>query len=98
MPTETAIAANGDIYVADGYGEDFIIQYDYKGNYIRHFGGRGDKDENLLNAHGVCIDNRNPGKPCLIVTSRQQNAFKDIHWMVNTSIPFHCPVPGFAGL
>ncbi len=76
VPTETAIAANGDIYVADGYGEDFIIQYDYKGNYIRHFGGRGDKDENLLNAHGVCIDNRNPGKPCLIVTSRQQNAFK----------------------
>ena len=25
MFTETAIAANGDIYVADGYGEDFII-------------------------------------------------------------------------
>lgn len=76
IPTETAIAANGDIYVADGYGKDFVIQYDYKGNYIRHFGGRGDKEENLLNAHGVCIDNRNAAEPCLIVTSRQQNAFK----------------------
>lgn len=76
IPTETAIAANGDIYVADGYGKDFVMQYDYEGNYIRHFGGRGDKEENLLNAHGVCIDNRNPAEPCLIVTSRQQNAFK----------------------
>lgn len=76
IPTETAIAANGDIYIADGYGKDFVIQYDYKGNYIRHFGGRGDKEENLLNAHGITIDSRHPGGPFLIVTSRQQNAFK----------------------
>lgn len=75
VPTETAIAANGDIYVADGYGKDFIIQYDYKGKYVRHFGGRGDKEENLLNAHGITIDNRDK-TPVLIVTSRQQNAFK----------------------
>ena len=76
IPTETAIAANGDIYIADGYGKDFVIQYDYKGNYIRHFGGRGDKEENLLNAHGITIDSRHPDGPFLIVTSRQQNAFK----------------------
>jgi len=76
IPTETAITDNGDIYVADGYGKDFIIQYDYKGNYIRHFGGRGDKEENLLNAHGICVDRRIKNNPTLIVTSRQQNAFK----------------------
>jgi hypothetical protein len=76
IPTETAIAANGDIYVADGYGKDYVIQYDAKGNYIRHFGGRGEEDKFLLNAHGVCIDNRDKKHPTLIVTSRQQNAFK----------------------
>ncbi|HVT84039.1 MAG TPA: 6-bladed beta-propeller [Chitinophagaceae bacterium] len=76
IPTETAIADNGDIYVVDGYGKDFVIQYDYKGNYIRHFGGRGNKEENLLNAHGICIDHRYKDNPTLIVTSRQQNAFK----------------------
>lgn len=76
IPTETIIAPNGDIYVADGYGKDFIIQYDAKGNYIRHFGGKGDGDQFLLNAHGICIDNRNKDKPCLVVTSRMQNAFK----------------------
>ncbi len=76
VPTETAIAANGDIYVADGYGKDFIIQYNSKGQYIRHFGGKGEGDEHLLNAHGVCIDYRHKKNPTLIVTSRQQNAFK----------------------
>ena len=76
VPTETAIAANGDIYVADGYGKDFIIQYDPNGKYIRHFGGRGTEDKHLLNAHGVCIDTRNNKNPTLIVCSRQQNSFK----------------------
>jgi peptidylamidoglycolate lyase len=76
VPTETAIAPNGDIYVADGYGKDFIIQYDANGKYIRHFGGRGKTNSNLLNAHGVCIDARDKNRVCLIVTSRQQNCFK----------------------
>ena len=76
IPTETAIAPNGDIYVADGYGKDFIIQYDLHGKYIRHFGGRGTEDKHLLNAHGVCIDARDKKNPCLIVCSRQQNSFK----------------------
>ncbi|MBG9375802.1 twin-arginine translocation signal domain-containing protein [Panacibacter sp. DH6] len=76
VPTETAIAANGDIYVADGYGKDFVIQYDSKGKYIRHFCGRGDTDAHVKNAHGVCIDTRDKNNPTLIVTSREQNAFK----------------------
>ena len=76
VPTETAIAPNGDIYVADGYGKDFIIQYNYKGQYIRHWGGRGKEDKHLKNAHGICYDNRDKNNPVLIVTSREQNAFK----------------------
>lgn len=76
IPTETAILPNGDIYVADGYGKDFIIHYDAAGRYINHFGGRGNEPKHLLNAHGICIDQRDPQHPNLIVTSRQQNAFK----------------------
>src|ERR1700712_366782 len=30
-PTETAVAPNGDIYVTDGYGLQYVIQYNYKG-------------------------------------------------------------------
>lgn len=76
VPTETSIAANGDIYVADGYGKDFIIQYDHNGKYIRHFGGRGAGDKFVKNAHGVCVDYRDKSKPVVIVTSREENCFK----------------------
>lgn len=76
VPTETSIAANGDIYVADGYGKDLIIQYDANGKYIRHFGGRGTGDKYVKNAHGVCVDYRDKNKPVLLVTSREENCFK----------------------
>lgn len=92
IPTETAIAPNGDIYVADGYGKDFIIQYDSKGRYKNHFGGRGSEPKHLLNAHGICIDVRNPLQPCLIVTSRQQNAFK--RYTFNGEYIDTIPLPG----
>lgn len=76
IPTETAIAPNGDMYVADGYGKDFIIQYNSKGTYIRHWGGRGKEEKHLKNAHGICYDTRDRNNPVLIVTSREENAFK----------------------
>ena len=74
-PTETTIAPNGDIYVADGYGLDFIIQYDKKGNYIRHFGGKGNKDENFNCCHGIVFDSRDKNES-LLITSRSENVFK----------------------
>jgi len=76
-PTETAISPeNGDIYVADGYGSQFILQYDSKGNFIRKFGGEGNEDHQFATAHGVCIDDRNPDNITLLCTSRNHNSFK----------------------
>jgi hypothetical protein len=75
FPTETTIADNGDIYVSDGYGSGYIIQFDKNGNYIRHFGGRGNKPESLNTAHGVAIDKRGD-TPMLIATSREDACFK----------------------
>lgn len=74
-PTETAIAPNGDIYVADGYGLDFIIHYDAKGNYIRHFGGKGEGDQHFDCCHGITLDTRD-GNNSLLITSRTANCFK----------------------
>lgn len=78
MPTETAVAPNGDIYVADGYGSDYIIQYNSKGQYIRHFGGKhnANPEHNLVNAHGVSIDLRDPKNPKVVCSSREENCFK----------------------
>ncbi|MBX7124262.1 MAG: 6-bladed beta-propeller [Cyclobacteriaceae bacterium] len=75
-PTETAIAPNGDIYVADGYGSQYILQYSASGEFIRKFGGPGDGDGQFSTAHGVTLDKRNPEQPVLMCTSRAHNAFK----------------------
>jgi DNA-binding beta-propeller fold protein YncE len=78
IPTETAInPANGDIYVADGYGLNYIVRYDAKGRYVSHFGGRGDSLTDQFDCcHGVLIDTRNAGNPTLLVTDRRRNAWK----------------------
>ena len=74
-PTETAIGPNGDIYVADGYGLNYIIQYTSKGEYIRHFGGTGEGDAQFDCCHGVTLDDRKENTE-LLITSRTNNRFK----------------------
>ncbi|MCP9235835.1 peptidylglycine monooxygenase [Lewinella sp. JB7] len=78
QPTETAVAPNGDIYIADGYGSDYILQYDQRGRFIRKFGGHDNADKNydLHNAHGIAVDSRDPAGPRLLVTSRSTKEYK----------------------
>lgn len=76
-PTETAIGPNGDIYVADGYGSQYILQFTKDGEFIRKIGaGRGLADDQFQTAHGICIDDRGNGTPTLLITSRAGNCFK----------------------
>lgn len=75
-PTEVAVAPNGDFYVADGYGKDYILHYNHKGELIRTFGGKGDGEAQLQNAHGVTLDTRDPQNLSLLVTSRAKQEFK----------------------
>jgi len=43
VPTNVALAPKGgDFYVTDGYGSDYIMQYNIKGELIRTFGGKGE--------------------------------------------------------
>jgi len=78
MPCDAAVAPNGDIYVADGYGSQWVLQYDKHGRFIRKFGGPTDADKRaqLRNSHGVSIDLRDPQNPKLIVSSRGENKLK----------------------
>ena len=76
-PTETTIGPNGDIYVADGYGSQFILQYDAKGAFIRKFGGDSFlSPEKFKQAHGVTLDTRDPNNPTLLCSARIKNSFK----------------------
>ncbi len=75
-PTETAVAPNGDFYVADGYGENFITRYNSKGEYISHFGGSGKGDDEFDCCHGVTLDTRDSSNPTLLITSRAMQEYK----------------------
>ena len=75
VPTEVAVSDNGDFYIADGYGLQYIMRYDVNGKLISYFGGKGEGDEKLDNAHGISIDKRN-GTASLLVTDRTRNCFK----------------------
>lgn len=78
-PTEAVAAPNGDIYVADGYGSQFILHFDASGKFIRKFGGLSTQAMNagkFMQAHGVTIDKRGPA-PLVLCTERIRNEF---HW------------------
>lgn len=76
-PTETAVAPNGDIYVADGYGSSYILVYDVLGKFKNIFGGNtAVGDDKLIEAHGVCVDTRDKANPRIIATSRKECGFK----------------------
>lgn len=69
VPTETAVAANGDIYIADGYGQSWIHRYSAAGEYIDSFGGLGSEPGQLHCPHGIKIDRRS-GEERLLVADR----------------------------
>ena len=75
-PTETAIdPATGNIYIADGYGLNYITKYNPKGEYMGHFGGAGDTDDTFRCCHGIIIDHR-LSDPGLIITNRSHMQLK----------------------
>ena len=75
-PTETAIASDGSIYIADGYGAQHILHYDPNGQLLNVFGGYGTEAHLFQNAHGICIDDRKKDSPTLLITAREQQAVK----------------------
>ncbi len=75
VPTETTVLENGDFYIADGYGLQYIMQYDANGKLKNIFGGKGTEKENLDNAHGITVDRRH-ASPTLLITDRTRNCFK----------------------
>ncbi len=75
VPTETTVLDNGDFYIADGYGAQYIMHYDASGKLKHFFGGKGTENKNLDNAHGITVDRRQP-VATLLITDRTRNCFK----------------------
>lgn len=69
--TGIAVAPNGDIYVTDGYGLDYIHRFDAAGHYLQTFGGRGEPYL-FQNLHKIALDPRFT-PPRLLATDRGHN-------------------------
>lgn len=96
FPTETAIAPNGDIYVTDGYGLQYVFIYDAKGHLKDVFGGLGSADNQFSErwtAHGICLDFRKDAdEPTLIIADRNGNRFK--RFAMDGTYLSEIPIPG----
>lgn len=94
-PTNLAVAPNGDIYVGDGYGSSYILQYNSKGEYLRTFGGPGAAEGQLQCPHGIILDDRG-ATPVLNIADRSNKRIqrftldgKHIDYLYGTNAPCH---------
>lgn len=57
-PTAITVAANGDIFLSNGYATNHIFKFDKTGKYLMHFGEKGNGMKQFNTAHGMTLDTR----------------------------------------
>lgn len=72
QPNDIAIAANGDVFVAQGHtpgptGDARVLKFNKEGKFIKSWGGKGSGPGQFQVAHGIAID----GKGLLWVADRE---------------------------
>ena len=74
-PSWTLHLPNGDFFVLDGYGKDYILRYNRDGKLLHYFGGaEGGIDH--WGPHGGVIDTRGPGEPEMVIAMSDQQSIK----------------------
>ena len=69
-PTNICFRPDGGFTVGDGYGSNYMLNYDKDGQLVKVFGGSGNKLGKLATPHGNWVDARQKDKPVLIVCDR----------------------------
>ncbi len=72
MPTDVAIAPNGDIWVCEGYGGNMLHVFTKKGEFIRTVGKPGSGPGEFKTCHGIWVDTRK-GEPEIYVADRHND-------------------------
>ena len=57
-PADLAFASNGDIYVADGYGNNRVVHLDKNGKFIRAWGKLGTGQGEFSLPHSIAVDSQ----------------------------------------
>ena len=77
------VAANGDIYVADGYASDNIHRFDRTGKYLESFGGKK-RPYSFSTLHKLAIDTRY--QPARLIGVDRAND-RVVHFSLDRRIP-----------
>jgi DNA-binding beta-propeller fold protein YncE len=56
LPTDIAFAANGDLYVTDGYAGSRVVKFSHDGKYLLEWGSRGTGPGQFELPHNVVVD------------------------------------------
>jgi DNA-binding beta-propeller fold protein YncE len=57
-PADVAFGKNGEIYVADGYGNSRVVKFDRNGNFIKKWGRYGTGPGEFDLPHSIVVDNQ----------------------------------------
>lgn len=68
-PTDAAVAADGEIYVADGYGNAQLHRFAPDGRHVASWGGLGNGPGQFMTPHAVWVD----GQDRVLVADRENN-------------------------
>jgi len=72
QPCAVTVAPDGPIFVADGYGANYVLKFDKERRFVKAFGGPGQEEGKFKTCHGIGLDTRQ-GKPLLLVCNRNNN-------------------------
>ncbi len=68
-PTNTSFRPDGGYYLGDGYGSNYLYEYNANDEFVRAIGGAGDANGQFRTPHGQWLDDRD-GTPKLVVADR----------------------------
>jgi streptogramin lyase len=55
-PTDVAVSASGDVFVADGYGNNRVVHFDGRGRFVRAWGSLGTGPGQFSLPHSIALD------------------------------------------
>jgi hypothetical protein len=76
-PCAVTVAPDGSIFIADGYGSNYLLKFDKNRKFLKAVGGPGDEEGKFKTCHGIGLDTRQD-KPLLLVCNRNNNRVE--HW------------------
>ena len=99
--TSAIPAPDGDIWIANGYGDSRLFRFDKRGSFKRAYAGKGTTDGLFVCNHGIATDTRY-GQPLMLVCDRENRRLVHMDFDGNfvRNLTFHLRRPcqiGFDG-